>query len=225
MESNPDRALLERWRDGDRQAGDRFVTKFYGPVRRFFTNSVHDDQFQDLTNETFKRLVGAKETFKGDSSARTFLFAIARRVLVDHLRKRYRSEAVGFDPMTHTVEDIDGATPSRAVAALDDYRRLIDGLRALPVDTKMLLELYYWQGCTAEELAEIFEVAPPTIRTRVFAARKKLARWLDTSGEGESAPAKPDRSPSSDEDDGEGEPLTRDLRAVGQLLLHGPASV
>lgn len=202
------------------------MTKFYGPVRRFFTNSVHDDHFQDLTNETFKRLVGAKDRFEGNSSARTFLFAIARRVLLDHLRKRYRSDAVGFDPVTHTVEDVDGATPSRAVAMLDDYRRLIDGLRRLPVDTKLLLEMYYWQGCSSDELAEIYEVAPTTIRTRVHAARKKLAEWLhagDTpvSPVDEPSPTGGTNNEHGDDDD----PLARDLRAVGQLLLHGPADL
>lgn len=224
MGEDPDVELLMRWHDGDAKAGDRLVTKYYGQIRRFFTNSVSDDDFQDLTNDTFKRVMAAKATFDGSTSVRTFLFRIARSVLYDHLRRHYRRTARGFDPLTHSVEDVQGATPSRAVAELDLHRRLVSCLRVLPVETKTLLELYYWQGLTAEELALVYEVKPPTIRTRIHAAKRLLERGL---AEG-AAPMRPAIDEAADEPLARDEPedeLARDLRAVGRLLSSGPSSL
>jgi RNA polymerase sigma factor (sigma-70 family) len=224
MAADPDFELLERWRGGDRKAGDQLVTKYYSQVRRFFTNSVADDEFQDLTNDTFKRLMTAKTKLSGLANVRTFLFGIARRVLYDHLRKRYRHQAHGFDPMTHSVEDVEGATPSRAVAELEQYRRLVECLRALPVDTKLLLELYYWNGCTANELAEIYEIEPGTVRTRIHAARQRLKRWVETGVSPVQATAD-EPTPAELEADVPDDDLAKDLRAVGKLLTSGPSGL
>ena len=221
MGGDSDLGLFVAWRNGEQKAGDQLVTKYYGPIRRFFTNSVSDDEFQDLTNETFKRLMTTKFDADGTVAFRTVLYRIARSVLNDHLRKRYRRDARGFDPMTHSVEDVDGVTPSRAVAEIENHRRLLDCLRALPVDTKTLLELYYWQSFTADELALVFEVKPGTIRTRVHAARELLKRGI--SGD------EPLRVAQTEADESAKEPpedeLAQDLRAVGELLISGPHSV
>jgi RNA polymerase sigma factor (sigma-70 family) len=221
VRADPDFELLERWLQGDRKAGDQLVTKHYSQIRRFFTNSVADDEFQDLTNDTFKRLMTSKAKLDDTVSVRTVLFGIARRVLYDHLRKHYRHQTHGFDPMTHSVADVEGATPSRAVAELEQYRRLVECLRALPVDIKLLLELYYWNGCTANELAEIYEIEPGTVRTRIHAARQRLKRCLETGvSPVQATPDEP--TPAKLETDVPDDELARDLRAVGKLLTSGP---
>jgi RNA polymerase sigma factor (sigma-70 family) len=213
MGSDPaeDLQLLERWRAGDRRAGNELVRKFHTQVLKFFKTAVGDDEPPDLVQETFERLTIAKDAFRGEASARTYVLAIARRVLVDHMRKRYRG-STGFDPLTHTVEDVQGVTPSKVVAELRRTHRLLACLRALPVDTKQMLELYYWQGLTAEELGKVFAepegpgIPAGTIRRRIHYAKQKLRECLDAGGPAE-----------VDLDDG--------LRALGKLLAVGPSGV
>ena len=94
--------LLVRWREGDRSAGNRLVRKHYKTVAAAFTNAVGDDERQDLVQETFGRLTTAKDGFRGDGGVRAYILAIARNVLLDHLRKRYRG-GTGFDPLTTTI--------------------------------------------------------------------------------------------------------------------------
>jgi RNA polymerase sigma-70 factor, ECF subfamily len=211
MGSDPDFELLERWRSGDRKAGDALVAKYFGAVRRYFVNAVSDEERKDLTNETFRRLMDAMKRFKGESSVRTFLYKIARNVLADHLRRRYRQSDRGFDPLTHTVEDVEGVTPSQAVERLHRYRRLVALLRALPVEIKQMMELFYWHGCTANELAEIYEIDPTTVRTRLHAARERIKLGLAAGSSHAAGP-------------GEHE-LEQDLHAVGLLLAQGPGAI
>lgn len=211
-----DAELLMRWRDGDRHAGNRLVRRYHKAVASTFTNAVGDDDRQDLAQETFKRLTTAKDGFRGQGGVRAYILAIARHVLHDHLRKRYRGSTL-FDPLTHSVEDVDGATPSQVVVEAQRTHRLLVCLRALPVDTKLMLELYYWQGCTAEELGRILAgpdgvpLPAGTIRRRIHDAKAKLRACLGDGGAG------PDPAPEGDDTD-----LERDLRALGKLLASGP---
>jgi RNA polymerase sigma factor (sigma-70 family) len=217
--ADEDAQLLARWRAGDRDAGNRLVRKHYRNVTATFVNSVGDDDRQDLVQETFGRLTTAKDGFRGEGGVRAYILAIARNVLLDHLRRRYRGNK-DFDPLTHTVEDVDGATPSQVVAEVQRTHRLLTCLRALPIDIKQMLEYYYWQGLTAEALGKLLAtpkdgpdgIPPGTIRRRIHDAKVKLRACMDAGG---AAPAVDGVSEAHD--------LDEDLRALGRLLTSGPA--
>lgn len=209
-EKPDDLELLHRWREGDRQAGNHLVRKYHIPVSGFFKNSVSDEEREDLTQATFEKLMHAKDQFEGKSSFRNYLFTIARHTLLDHLRQRYRRGT--FEPLTHTVEDIDEATPSQVVVNLQRTQRLLTCLRELPVDTKQLLELYYWQGCTAGDVGEIYGIPPGTVRRRIHDAKAMLRRCLAKEcGRGAT-------EQSDDVIDGQ-------MQQLGQLLILGPTKV
>ncbi|EDM79530.1 RNA polymerase sigma factor [Plesiocystis pacifica SIR-1] len=165
--------LVELWSKGNREAGNRLVKRYYAEVTRYFMNAVDDDNRRDLTQRTFAELCKSYQRFKGDASFRSYLFGISRNVLNAFLRERYRRRE-HFDPMVHTVEDAGQRTPSRAFSSLIRHEALVHCLRALPVEHKQLLELYYWHNLTADELAVVFDVPAPTIRTRVHNLKRRL---------------------------------------------------
>jgi DNA-directed RNA polymerase specialized sigma24 family protein len=84
-----DQELLRAWRAGDREAGGTLFERHFAAIRRFFRNKV-DHQVEDLVQRTFTACVEARDRFRGDSSFRTYLFAIAHNVLRDHIRRRRR---------------------------------------------------------------------------------------------------------------------------------------
>lgn len=229
--------LLEVWRHGEgederRAAGDALVQRYFSQVQRFFSSSVRDDARQDLVQDTFAKLVRAKDTFRGISSFRTFLFGIARHVLNDY----FRAQRWAFDPITQSVEDVDEPTPSKMVALERQHEYLIACMRALPLDTKVLLELYYWEGLTADQLGEIYEVVAATIRTRIYTARQRLRRCIvevrqGHTGEGvgtvpsgpmEAGVSTDERVAAATEADDE---VATQLRAIGKLMVLGPTAV
>lgn len=204
--ASEDARLFDRWRAGDREAGSRLVRRHHARIAGFFARSVDEDERQDLTQQTFERITRGKHGFRGDCSVRTYFFRVARGVLVDHLRRRYRRD---FDPLTHSVMDLGAVTPSRVVVELGRAHALLAGLRSLPLETKLLLELYYWEGLTAKELVEVFEVPEGTIRRRVFDAKVRLrAALLDGNG-------------AELDDTG----LAERLRELRSLLANGPTSL
>jgi len=169
--------LVESWIDGDRRAGDLLVKRHYMEITRFFMTAVGDQERRDLTQETFTRLCSAKTRFDKRSSFRGFLYGIARNVLNESLRKRYRSKDGGpFDPQQHTIADVGQVTASRLLSELVRREVMVQCLRELPVETKQLMEMFYWHGLTANELSDTYGVPAPTIRTRLFNSKARLQK-------------------------------------------------
>ena len=87
--------LLGRWRDGDREAGDRVITITYAELRRLAAyyfrreSSGHTLQPTALVNEVFLKL-SSEEPVQWQNRAHFFAVAARqmRRILIDHARRR-----------------------------------------------------------------------------------------------------------------------------------------
>lgn len=169
-----DAELLRAWHAGDKNSGEMLFEKHYEGVSRFFRNKVPEPS--DLVQRTFLACLENIERFRGDASFRTFLFAIATNVL----RKHYRANAGPrgkVDLGIVSVEDLE-PSPSRIVASTAEKRLLLLALRRLSVNDQILLELHYWELLKVDELAQVLETPPGTIKTRMRAARKRLKELI-----------------------------------------------
>src|SRR5262245_3331202 len=89
-------ALLECWRQGDLRAGQELCARYLGEVFRFFEHKLPEEA-DDLTQQTFMSCVQCRDQFRGQSSFRTYLYAIARNVLYMRLRKTPKFEHVDLE--------------------------------------------------------------------------------------------------------------------------------
>lgn len=170
----PDLVLLDRWRGGDRAAGQELFARHFAEVYRFLEHKV-GAAADDLTQRTFLACVAARDQFRKDASFRTYLFAIARNEIHGYLRGLARAEYVDFD--VTSIAQI-ATSPSSRVGRAQKIEGLRAALRELPVDTQLLLELHYWHDLDAPALAEVFEIPPGTVRVRLLRARKALRQRM-----------------------------------------------
>ena len=70
-------------------------------------------------------------------------------------------------------------TPSALAAAQEEHRLLLQGLRRLPLELQISLELHFWEGMSGRELAEVLDVSEGTVRSRLRRAKEQLARHID----------------------------------------------
>ncbi len=180
-----DRELLDAWGSGEKAAGAALFDRHFGALSRFFRNKAGEDA-DDLIQQSLLACLEARVRFEGKSSFRTFLFAVARNVLYMHFRQLHRRP--GFDPdaSVHSVVDLKTGV-STAVGRKDEQQLIQVAVRHLPFEAQTLLELAYWEGLSASELADVFEVSPVTIRTRKHRAREKLREIIDALRDPDSA--------------------------------------
>jgi RNA polymerase sigma-70 factor, ECF subfamily len=178
---DPDLELLAKWRQGDRQAGNVLCALHFKGIKRYFVVNFPQD-YEDLIQETFSRIVANRDKFRGDSTFRTYLFRIARYVGHEHLRERYKlGEA--FSPATSSIADLTGRRQSSILAEREDYRLLLDALRDLPLEQQELIQLYYWHELTAKEVGTVFELSESTVRSRIRLALGHLAKLHQQLGQ------------------------------------------
>lgn len=171
-----DAELLQRWRNGDQLSGQRLVERNYALIERFFLNKVSSD-IEDLVQETFLGCVKNRDRVTERGKFRSYLFSIAYNVLRMHLRKRYRSGGqVEFEE--EAFADLE-PRPSLLIAKRQEQRHLIEGLRSIPIAYQVLLELFYWEKLTSEEMASILQIPSGTVRGRLRRARELLAKAMN----------------------------------------------
>ena len=166
-----DYALLEAWQAGDSEAGNRLFHRHFDRVAWFFQNKVGDG-VEDLIQETFLACVESREKFRRESSFRSFLLGVANNILRSHYRRRARKEG-RLDFGITSARDL-GASPSTIVAQRAETRLLLQGLRTIPLDSQIILELFYWEQLRGPELAEVLGIPEGTVRTRLRRARQLL---------------------------------------------------
>lgn len=175
--------LLAEWRAGNAGAGELLFIRHFRPVYRFFETKFPAEA-DELTQATFLACVGAKPRLTKGSSFRAYLFTVARHTLYRAIGDRQR--ALGrIDFEVSSIEQL-SPTPGTRIDVRRERVRLLDALRAMPVDVQMLLELHYWQGVRIGELAEIFDATEVAIRSRLHRARaalrERMAKERDVAG-------------------------------------------
>lgn len=174
-----DEQLLRGWHEGDKQHGSALFHRHFSSVQRFFRNKIVADDIEDLVQQTFLGCLESIARFRGDASFRTYLFAIAKRRLYSYLRARDRSQKrTDPDLSVASIHDL-GMTPSSAVAAAREHMVMLQAMQRLSVERQTLLELFYWEDLPGSEIAEILDIDPTTVRTRLFRARAELKEILD----------------------------------------------
>ena len=93
-----DLELLDRWRAGDKVAGDALVARHWDGIARFFRHKIGDDG-ADLISQTFLACI---ESAAPIENVRAFLFTVARRRLADAFRSRARAPELDFAPTAVT---------------------------------------------------------------------------------------------------------------------------
>jgi RNA polymerase sigma factor (sigma-70 family) len=179
--AEPDLALLDRWCAGDAAAGNALFNCHFSTLYKFFENKVLGD-VDDLVQETLLECVRSRDRFKRQSTFRTYLFAIARHVLFQHWRRKATTRpTLDFDEIS--VESLSTSVGTK-LTKMSDRSRLVGVLRALPLDQQLLLEMFYWQDCDRDQLAEIFDVESATIGSRLHRARQMLKTMLEAPASG-----------------------------------------
>jgi len=71
------------------------------------------------------------------------------------------------------------AAPSSIFAQKAEQRLLLEGLRRIPLDHQIVLELYFWEPLRARDIADILEIPVGTVRTRIRRAKELLERAIE----------------------------------------------
>ncbi|MCC5869332.1 MAG: sigma-70 family RNA polymerase sigma factor [Gammaproteobacteria bacterium] len=183
--------LLERWRAGDEAAFAALVPIVYDTLRRLAARHLasespsHTWQPTDLVHEAFLQIADADVDWNG----RAHFYAVAarqmRRLLVDHARGKRRSKRGGELIRVTLVEE---ALPADADEFnLLDIEAALERLTQNDARKAEIIELHVFGGLTYDEIGQLLDISPATVKRDLRFAKAWLAREL-TAGEGGAEP-------------------------------------
>jgi RNA polymerase sigma-70 factor, ECF subfamily len=172
--------LIARWKSGDERAATALVERHAEAVARFVASVGARRDVEDLVQETFVRAFGSLDSFRGESSLRTWLFTIARRLLVD--RRRSERRRGGGLTMQVEVQDVDAVTEYTAldtVVADETERRMREAMARLTPTQREVFTLRVAEGMSYREIAEAAETTEGAARVHYHNAMRAIKEFLD----------------------------------------------
>ncbi len=186
-EAKEDRALVERAKNGDRDAFRQLVERHQRRAFAIAIGLVRDENdAREIVQEAFLRVHKSLHKFQGSSSFFTWLYRIVKNLSIDLMRKPARREQELFDNpqiaddavVFPFISRIDGADPVDVVRRGEIAKRIQSALEALPPYHRSVIIMREVEGMSYQEMAEAMEVSKGTIMSRLFHARQKLQRAL-----------------------------------------------
>ena len=151
---------------------EELIERYGNDILRLCCIYLGDRQLaQDAFQETFVKAWKALDTFRGDSSAKTWLSHIAVNTCRDLLRSGWLRMLRGSKPMEDMVEL---ATPTPSPEAI----AVREATQALPGRYREVIVLYYYQGMRIQEIAKVLALPENTVSTRLRRARGQLKRLM-----------------------------------------------
>jgi len=152
--------------------------QYSGPLLGYVLRQLHGDRqaAEDIVQETLLRAWTHPDALDPErGSARAWLFAVARNLVIDSVRARQaRPHEVGSERLG---EDWAGTMPDPGVDVYDntlDAMQLAEVLGALSEEHRSVLVETYYRGASVAEAAKALGVPPGTVKSRTYYALRAL---------------------------------------------------
>lgn len=173
--ADTDALLMTQVAQGAEHALRMLVEKWKNPLANYFYRSVRNAHTaEDLTQQTFINLYKARAHYTPSAKFSTYIFHIARRVLIGEFRKSTCRPSQPTDP-----DDINAPAENsgeREAAELEEI--FYTTLQTLPENQRTAILLYKQQELSYEEIAEAMEASVSAVKTWIFRARTALREAL-----------------------------------------------
>ncbi|WP_457445510.1 sigma-70 family RNA polymerase sigma factor [Roseateles sp. P5_E4] len=183
-DADADALLVREAQGGSRAAFDMLVLKYQRRVERLLSRSVRSpEDVADLCQETFLAVYRALPAFRGESAFYTWVYRIAINAAKRHNAQRARQRPVeslddGEGTFGTDATPSDDATPEALLAGRQLARELDDAVAALAEDQRRALLLREVDGLSYDEIGDLMNCPPGTVRSRIFRAREAVAARL-----------------------------------------------
>ena len=169
---------MVRVQAGDEGALAALMDRYQGPLYGFLNRRVGDAAADDLFQESWLRVVRARDRFDPRRRFSTWIFQIANNLCRDRGRRR-AVEARHLESLAQSQRDEPARAAPPPVELRLDMRRRLD---ALPDRLREVLVLRYYQQLPERDIAEILGIPRGTVKSRLHAAVKALRAEEEDDG-------------------------------------------
>ena len=135
---------------------------------------------EDLTEDTFVKLIARRPRFSGKSTFKTWLYAIGRNVALDFLRKNAKLPTVSAEEAMTLIAD--EADVARQYLCSERKLQVHKALKQLNDEYRQVLVLVYFEDFQNDQVASIMGKSKKQVENLVYRAKLSLKSELEKEG-------------------------------------------
>lgn len=171
--------LVRRLASRDAGAFEQLYRRYAPPAYGLALRILREPPLaQEVVHDAFAAVWSAPEAYDPSRGAfRSFFLSLVHHRAVDAVRREHRHRTGPVNPEDPPDEDI-GEAVALEVDLVERRREVLEALDALPPEQRRVLELMYFRGWTQARISEATGIPLGTVKTRAFAAMRKLRKLL-----------------------------------------------
>lgn len=155
---------------------------YYPKILSFIYRRVGSYELaEDLTSETFEKAYVKGRDLVGAATYTTWLYTVARNVVIDHYRRQKRAVA-GMQRIEESLRTTEPVSDPEEMAIHNDMaQEVASHMRSLSLRDRTLIQMKFQDGLSYEEIAQVLQTSVPNVRVSVCRALKKLRMQFTAS--------------------------------------------
>jgi RNA polymerase sigma-70 factor (ECF subfamily) len=171
-----DQALVERYRQGDREAFTALMVRYQRPIYNAALWIVKSaDDARDVAQDVFLKVAEHLDEYDANHRFFSWIYRIAVNESHNLLRRNGHEEALDDEI---ELPDPNGADPEARVGVVERTRSIERALSGMSVMDRTVIVLRHFSECSYQEIARILDVDEKTVKSRLFEARHRLRELL-----------------------------------------------
>lgn len=145
---------------------EQYIKLYHGTVYRLALGYVKNTaEAEDICQEAFVKLLDHDGAFDAPENCKAWLIRVTVNLSKNYLRSsRFRKNTELCDDVREQISD--------------EYTDLYDAVTALPIKYRSIVHLYYYEGYSVKEIADILKISVTAATTRLSRARERLKTTL-----------------------------------------------
>ena len=167
-----DTALFMAASQGDQGAFEMLYRRYYPEMTRYFWYKVRSQpRAEELAQDTFLKLYRYREGYEPSARFRTWLYRIAKGLLLNEFRAKSRDRSVLMETEASTVTDMEKVTARR-----QEVRQVMDRIERLPARQREAIILVRFQGLNYQEASQTMKVSERALKSLLNRGRSALLK-------------------------------------------------
>ncbi|MGH8800706.1 MAG: RNA polymerase sigma factor [Casimicrobiaceae bacterium] len=177
VDDEADRALIERYRKGDREAFTELVVRYQRPIYNaalWILRRAEDAS--DIAQIVFLRVAEHVDDYDPQYRFFSWIYRIAVNESLNLLRRNGSEDTLEDDG---DIPEPESANPEARLNQAERAARVGQAMKSMSTMDRTVLTLRHFSECSYQEIAEILEVDETTVKSRLYEARQRLRSMLD----------------------------------------------
>jgi RNA polymerase sigma factor (sigma-70 family) len=179
QEATSDLILVQRAKENYSPAVAELINRYKGMVYTIAHKVLKDkDEAEEAAQEAFVKAFTKLSLFRMDSSFSSWLYRIAYNTAISRTREKKREQE--YQQEAIATESFEQQAKAFSTLEQDDRKRYLNqAMQQLDSNDNLMLILFYYDGKSLEEIAQITGYTDSNVKVRLYRARKKLHEELE----------------------------------------------